>query len=309
MSPPSSPQPPHRNISRHTGDKPTTVDNHLYRRVDYLRLPGFPFNIWREIDGREQFGERVRARREFWKIVFIESGHGVKVINETLLPFGPNEAFLVRPEDRTTFLTQSDRLVLVNVVFLPDLVQGELPELFSQDGAFAPPGLFATELRSTRATADLRRLLRTMEREFADRRPYRRARIRMLLGEALILFARHAGRAAPIDTNAAFARAKDAIETRYAEPLALGDIAQAAGMGASPLCRLYRQRAGTTVMAALRAKRLDHAAQALRESSRPVSDICFQSGFGDLSRFYRAFRARFHTTPRNYRSAATNKGP
>jgi AraC-like DNA-binding protein len=59
--------------------------------------------------------------------------------------------------------------------------------------------------------------------------------------------------------------------------------------------------------------RLSHAYRLLtdpRFSDRNVSAIAFESGFGDLSWFYQAFRRRFGMTPRDLReSMRRNSGP
>jgi len=49
---------------------------------------------------------------------------------------------------------------------------------------------------------------------------------------------------------------------------------------------------------------LDRAAAELLATNRPVADIAFSHGFGSHEGFTRAFRARFHRSPRQYRTAA-----
>ena len=68
------------------------------------------------------------------------------------------------------------------------------------------------------------------------------------------------------------------------------------------------QAEGETFSGFVLARRLDRAMQRLTdaEDARPVSEIAFDVGFGDLSYFNRTFRKRFGLTPSQVRrSGAT----
>ena len=61
------------------------------------------------------------------------------------------------------------------------------------------------------------------------------------------------------------------------------------------------QATGHTFKALLLEKRLSKAAQLLRETKLSTQDIIFAVGYENTSYFYRAFRARFGRTPKEYR--------
>jgi len=47
--------------------------------------------------------------------------------------------------------------------------------------------------------------------------------------------------------------------------------------------------------------RLNYATQQLVQSDKPISEIAFESGFGDVSHFYKMFKAKMRLSPLNYR--------
>jgi AraC-like DNA-binding protein len=47
--------------------------------------------------------------------------------------------------------------------------------------------------------------------------------------------------------------------------------------------------------------RLDYAMRQLIQTDDPISAVAFDSGFGDISHFYKMFRSRMHISPLNYR--------
>jgi AraC-like DNA-binding protein len=47
--------------------------------------------------------------------------------------------------------------------------------------------------------------------------------------------------------------------------------------------------------------RLNYAIQQLVQTDKPISDISFESGFGDVSHFYKMFKSKMNISPLNYR--------
>ncbi len=47
--------------------------------------------------------------------------------------------------------------------------------------------------------------------------------------------------------------------------------------------------------------RLNYARQQLVQTDRPISSICFDSGFGDISHFHKTFRSKMKLSPLHYR--------
>jgi len=50
--------------------------------------------------------------------------------------------------------------------------------------------------------------------------------------------------------------------------------------------------------------RLRRAARLLAADARPITDVAFDAGFGDLSNFVRSFRRAAGVSPRRFRQAA-----
>ena len=87
----------------------------------------------------------------------------------------------------------------------------------------------------------------------------------------------------------------------FSEPLSLDDLAQTAAMSRSAFCRYFQRRTGSTPIAHLVTIRLSHACSLLRDTDQSVTEICYASGFENLSNFNRQFKQRKGTTPSAYR--------
>jgi AraC-like DNA-binding protein len=94
--------------------------------------------------------------------------------------------------------------------------------------------------------------------------------------------------------------AVDLIHSRFAEPLAIDDIAAAAQMSRFHFSRRFLAVTGKSPYRYLLDVRLKRAAELLRRGRLSVTEVAFETGFSDLGRFGRMFRQRFGCTPLEY---------
>lgn len=99
-------------------------------------------------------------------------------------------------------------------------------------------------------------------------------------------------------------RALRHIEEHSGEALDLDRLASIAATSKFHFLRIFRRAVGLTPYQFLLNTRLRHAALRLLASPDAVSEIAFDSGFGDLSTFNSAFRTRFGTNPMGFRRNA-----
>ncbi len=283
-----------------------------YYRKNAFFERDFPFYLKREIDLPKDFNENTRFKREFWKIVCVIAGQGEKIINDLRYPIRPGSVLLIHPEDVTTYVIDGPGLEIYNILFMPELVTEGLRELQDDFNFFSvmqwnlPPEAGCGErLHIFDSGLDIRRIVRTMERDYEKMPPNYRTRLRLLLLDLLILLGREGNRnARHRSAEAAVGYIRRQIELRYAENLSLDELEARMHIAKSRLCRLFREAAGMTITEALREKRLECAARLLRTSKLSISEICFESGFNDLSYFYRRFGERYGVNPGSYREGA-----
>lgn len=88
------------------------------------------------------------------------------------------------------------------------------------------------------------------------------------------------------------------MRRRLAAPIALVDLAQAAGVGVRTLGVLCQRYRGTSPMDLLRGMRLDAARVRLQAGGCNVTETALEYGFGHLGRFSAYYRERFGELPR-----------
>jgi AraC-like DNA-binding protein len=96
-------------------------------------------------------------------------------------------------------------------------------------------------------------------------------------------------------------RAKDLADARYFEPLAVADMADAAGLSPAHFSREFRRAFGDSPHAYLLTRRLERAAALLRSTDRSVADICFSVGIASVGSFTSSFTRTYGVSPTAYR--------
>ena len=92
-------------------------------------------------------------------------------------------------------------------------------------------------------------------------------------------------------------RAKDLADSRYFDPLTVTDLARVAGLSPAHFSREFRRRVGEPPHTYLLTRRLERAAALLRNTDRPVTEICFAVGWTSVGSFTSSFRRIYGTTP------------
>jgi len=98
-------------------------------------------------------------------------------------------------------------------------------------------------------------------------------------------------------------RAKDLVDARYREPLDVPTLARAAHLSPAHFSREFRRAFGETPHQYLLTRRLERAAELLRNTDHSVADICFEVGLASVGSFTTSFRRVYRTTPTEYRAA------
>ena len=89
------------------------------------------------------------------------------------------------------------------------------------------------------------------------------------------------------------------IHEHYSETLTLDQLAEKFFISKYHLLRKFDAQVGTTVHRYILQKRLLNAKQLLA-GGVPPNEVCQYCGFGDYANFYRAFKAEYNQTPRQY---------
>jgi AraC-like DNA-binding protein len=98
-------------------------------------------------------------------------------------------------------------------------------------------------------------------------------------------------------------RARDLADARYFEPLDVDDMAAAAGLSRAHFSREFRRAFGESPHGYLLTRRLERAAELLRNTDRSVVDVCLSVGLQSVGSFTTSFTRTYGVSPTAYRAA------
>ena len=247
-----------------------------------------------------------------WELTWIESGSGSRIVGDHIEGYAPGDLVLIAGGLPHTWSSETPvrrarahRAVVVQFppdLFGPDLIArpeflavGDLLARAGRGLAFpaktaareAPALTALAHDRGLDAWCGLASLLDRLARE-PGTRPLASARYTPSAGHG---------------AQRRFERALAFIDTHADDDsLYLTQVARAVHLTPAAFSRFFQRMAGVSFVDHVNALRIGRAARLLSESDRPVSEIAFACGFGNLANFNRRFREQKAMSPRAFRA-------
>lgn len=103
-------------------------------------------------------------------------------------------------------------------------------------------------------------------------------------------------------------RSRRWVEENLPAPISLDGLARVAGVGRTPLRKLFVEAEGISPMRYVRRRRLHHAALLIRTTGMKLAAVAETCGFANEFHLSRLFKAEFGVSPRNWRAAPPDGG-
>jgi AraC-like DNA-binding protein len=91
------------------------------------------------------------------------------------------------------------------------------------------------------------------------------------------------------------------VIANYTQEVHLDEVAHLANMTETAFCRYFKKVTNKTFVELVTEFRVKHACTLLRTTNKPMIEVCFESGFGNISHFNKQFKAWMKTPPLQYR--------
>lgn len=90
------------------------------------------------------------------------------------------------------------------------------------------------------------------------------------------------------------------LTTQYQQKIELEKVAEIAHLHPSAFCRYFKEKTGKSLSEYVTDLRISYACKLIIEGKLSVSQVCFESGFNNLSNFNRTFKRQTNMTPTKY---------
>ncbi|MGK8439787.1 AraC family transcriptional regulator [Ectopseudomonas hydrolytica] len=291
-------------ISRAADPSYELMDDHEGHSLIY-RQHGFPSPL-----------VRWHFHKEY-ELHLIVASSGKVFIGDYIGNFSPNTLFLTGPGLPHNWISQVEdgevvetRDMLVNFT---DEVLEQGSAVFAELKSLAPllaRAQFGIEFRDPRVIREAALLLRRI----ADSRGITRLGHFFILLELLaasedyqLLSAMTAADLGDEQHVERINRAVDYIFQHYAQDLCQEEVAEHLGMTPSYFSRFFKQATGRGFVEFVNRLRVSKSCELLSKSEKPVTEVCFESGFSNISNFNRRFQQLKGMTPSRYRKLVVQR--
>lgn len=256
-------------------------------------------------------GHHSRHDHEFYEAAVILGGSGIHAspLGEQTLRAG--DAFLLRPGAWHAYFA-CEHLAVFNCYFAPELLRYELSwtlndpalgDLLWTGTRAGTHGLVSAFLEPA-ALEEAEFQLRALSE--ASALSERIARLLLFLGQ-LASALPDTSRSSAFNSHPVVLRGVQMLEANPFRQWSLTELAAALHVAPSYLSRLFRQHLGLPPMAYLAHWRAERAAALLLGTTRPISDIAEEVGWGDPNYFSRRFKQHFGVSASAYREARVQR--
>lgn len=249
---------------------------------------------------------------EFSELVVIFSGSGVHVFNDEDYDVRTGDAFVVNPPASHGYRS-AESMELINVLYdparlsLPDDDLRDIPgyhSLFLLEPRLRRRHEFKSRLRvAYESLAPIRELALGIRGELERKRPGYRSLTTARFLELIVLICRNLVEKTDkrYRTVYDFGKVLSHMERHFSEPLTLADLAKIANMSTRSFQRKFKEALGAPPVDYLLNVRIREAENLLRQSSKTVTEIAYETGFADGNYFARQFRKRIGLAPGVFR--------
>jgi AraC family cel operon transcriptional repressor len=241
-------------------------------------------------------GAQAVHDHDFCEVFWVDAGAGVHIVNGARRALTEGLLMIVRPDDQHGFtIDDGQSFRLVNVAF-PRATWGYLVGRYGQPDVMDAP----LEARELALDPDGLRELGVMARDLLAGARSRMAIERFLLN---LMYLLHTYRRAATPAGAPEWLEQACIAIRSPKHFVKGPSAFVRLSGRTPehVAREARRWLGKTPTDVVNDARIAYTAARLAETDDPILDIALASGIANVSHFYRLFRARYASSPGQYR--------
>lgn len=269
--------------------------------LDDFVNPGETFHIG---SGRKKKSDpKFIHTHQFYEIFWVQWGKGIHHVNGHSYELSPKDLVLMRPQDKHFFSTQSEQgFDMVNIAFYSSSVTHLQRRYFKNENDFW----------GGNSSLPAKFILTSTQLDWLES-----SRLELFNGPKTLFKIEHflLGLFNQLDS---YVHPSSELTPNWIRKL-IEQINSSEGLHETPkslaaqggvslehLSRAFKKWFGKKPTEFLIERRIKHAADQLLTSNQDILKICYDSGFNNLSHFYRLFKQHFGITPHQYRRSKYN---
>ncbi len=235
----------------------------------------------------------------YCEILYVFSGSGSIVVGDTLHPLKAGDLVIINPDLPHSESSADGHELQLGVLGVLGFTVDGLPK------DHLIPAQMAPVLPGKDYRYKIERYLSDILAESQEQTLLSGAMSRTLASALLILILRlcHSRSCKGADMKEECRRIKEYIDKNYTSPITLDSLSEQIYISKYYLSHIFKSQTGISPIKYLIGKRMDKAAQLLRETDLSIRDIALRVGYDDPVYFSQMFKKVMNESPANYRSS------
>jgi AraC-like DNA-binding protein len=246
------------------------------------------------------------------ELTLIEAGEGTRFVGDSIERFGKGEIVLLGSNLPHLWKSDSKYYLKSSKRFSASVVVHFLPDFLGRDFFKTPEvSLIGALLQKAERGIALQGSLRArVKKKMKSMGQLSRSKRLLLLLDILddisqsdelrLLCAASINPVGGINDVKRIKNIQQYVLSNFKKKISLHDVASVASMTPTAFSRYFRQRTRKTFSTFLKEVRVAHACNLLTEQNLKISEVCYESGFKNLSNFNVQFKSVVKKTPQQY---------
>jgi AraC-like DNA-binding protein len=267
----------------------------------------------------KSIGSTVEHTHDYMQIWYVLSGSCEHVINNSPMPLTRGDIFVLPPFVNHQISRINESCVeIIGCEFLTSFISEDVLNygkwVFLFDFTYIEPFLVSNEKvkprlhLSGKVQTKVEELMGSMLHEYENELKYYEINIKADLLKLLAIIAREYDKNDDAENGdliekyrESVNKAIDFINNNYTQKIYIEDVSKIAMTSQTYFCYIFKQITGKTVIEYINSLRMNKIIDLLRNSTKSISEICFECGFNDLAYFNKSFKKETGISPRSFR--------
>ncbi len=247
-------------------------------------------------------------QHKYFELVYVLRGKATRKMSDTAVPVSTGDYYVANPRSAHGY-ENLQNLEVIHCLFLPEHINQSLKDCPSISSLLSnrilrfgvPMDIPIADRVFHDADGSVRRIIKSMEREYAERRSGYIEMLRCYLTQALVYATRASETPFP---HEAVMKVMEYLKCHYAEALSLDTLGQLVDYTPQYLSSLFSSEVGMSIQEFLQRLRIEEACRLLIHTNWSMTEIAAAVGYQDTRHFSKVFRRYQIVSPKEYRKTA-----
>ena len=247
-------------------------------------------------------------QHKYFELVYVLRGKATRKLSDDMVPVSAGDYYVANPRSAHGY-ENLQNLEVIHCLFYPEHIHQALKDCPSISSLLSnrilrfgvPMDIPIADRVFHDSDGSVRRIIKSMEKEYAERRTGYMEMLRCYLTQALV----HAARASETPfSHEAVTKVMEHLKSHYAETLSLDTLSQLVDYTPQYLSNLFSNEVGMSIQEFLQRLRMEEACKLLTNTTLSMAEVAAAVGYQDTRYFSKIFRRYQVMSPKEYRKAA-----